>query len=295
MSWTNYHSHSNFCDGKYKPAAYIAEAITQDFLAYGFSSHAPLPFDTPWSMKQRDISGYFMEIARLKKSHQDKIQIYYGLEVDFIPGTMGPRNTFIRDLGLDYIIGSVHFVDTYLNGRNWEIDGTPTAFMRGLRHIFNGDIRKAVTRYFELTRQMLTEECPDVLGHLDKIKIQNTAHPFFDEKEDWYQEEMMKMLQTIAQSGVILEVNTRGLYKNRASDLYPSKWVLAHAHELNIPVTINSDAHHPREIAGQFTYAANVLREVGYESVHILLDSKWQPCGFDTQGLQVCAYAEDAK
>jgi histidinol-phosphatase (PHP family) len=57
MSWTNYHSHCHYCDGKYEPEKYIESALQQGLLAYGFSSHTPLPFETTWAMKDEALQN----------------------------------------------------------------------------------------------------------------------------------------------------------------------------------------------------------------------------------------------
>ncbi|PSR55851.1 histidinol-phosphatase [Adhaeribacter arboris] len=286
MPWTNYHSHCAYCDGSDAPAVYVEEAVNQGFTAYGFSSHAPLPFPTTWSMKMEKLPAYIAEVKALQSQYVSQIQIYAGLEVDFIPGLMGPKSKFIQAADLDYTVGSVHFVDTLPDGRHWEIDNKPAVFAEGWEQIFKKDTRAAVTRYFELTRQMVREQCPTLVGHLDKIKMQNTSTFYFAETEDWYQAEVVKTLREIAAAGVIVEVNTRGLYQNKTTEVYPGRWILAQMQQLNIPVTINSDAHKPSEIAGKFDYAAELLLETGYQQVQVLLDGEWQPVPLTSSGIQ---------
>ena len=285
MPWTNYHSHTHFCDGKLGPEAYAAEAARQGLRAYGFSSHAPLPYNVAWDMRPESVATYLAQIAQLQADYQGKLELYVGMEVDFVPGRLGPQHPSIRSLGLDYCIGSVHFVDAFPDGTGWEIDGTHQVFLRGLQEIFAGNVRRAVGRYYELTRQMVEQEPPTVVGHLDKIKIQNEGGRLFSETEPWYQQEVLATLQAIARAGLLLEVNTRGIYKHKTPELYPSRWVLAWALNLKIPVTLNSDAHHPLEITEQFSYAAGVLQEVGYTHLHSLQENRWQPFRFTAQGL----------
>ncbi len=286
MPWTNYHSHTDFCDGKYPPASYANEARRQGFAAYGFSSHAPLPFACAWCMERQAVSEYFADIQILKAKLPGRMQLYRGLEVDYIPAVAGPQSPFIRDLDLDYSIGSVHFVEAFADGIRWEVDGPHPQFLRGLHGIFGNDIRRAVTRYYELIRQMVVEEKPDVVGHLDKIKIQNQSAPLFDERDDWYREAVAETLRTIAGSGLVMEVNTRGLYKKRAAETYPSRWILEQAHRMGIAVTLSSDAHHPREIAGCFAETAQMLREIGYRTLQILWNGTWQPAAFNENGVE---------
>lgn len=47
---TNYHSHSLYCDGRANMEDFIRFALSEGFTSYGFSSHAPLPFSTAWTM-----------------------------------------------------------------------------------------------------------------------------------------------------------------------------------------------------------------------------------------------------
>ena len=287
MYWTNYHSHSEYCDGTDKMEAYLHEAISQKVKVYGFSSHAPLTFPVKWCMRYDKVSQYLEDANHLKQKFSDLIEVYVGMEVDFIPGVTGPTSSFISSLKMDYVIGSIHFVDRFQNGQLWEIDGKTSVFKDGLKEIFKGDIKKVIRRYYELTRQMMDEQCPEIVGHLDKIKIHNRKTQFFDENEKWYQKEVIKTLKTIADSGSILEVNTRGVYKKKSSETYPSTWVLELAKDLEIPVMINSDAHHPAEITAQFKETAKTLKKVGYQEVKILLDSKWQYRPLHKDGIEV--------
>ena len=48
---TNYHSHSLYCDGRASMEDFVRFALSEGFTSYGFSSHAPLPFSTAWTME----------------------------------------------------------------------------------------------------------------------------------------------------------------------------------------------------------------------------------------------------
>jgi len=255
---------------------------------YGFSSHAPVPFfDCKWAMKLDELESYVDEIYRLKQKYEERIEILLSLEVDFIPEKMGPRADFLQTAGLDYTLGSVHFVDAFTGGKGWEIDGPLDVFKKGLHEIFDGNAEAAVKRYYELTREMIADDCPDIVGHLDKIKMQNVREHFFSEDEKWYREEVMNTLEVIAKTDAVMEVNTRGLYKKRATETYPSKWVLDEALNLDIPVQINSDGHVPTEILGEFETAAATLLEVGYDSCVILIDGEWAEVGLTKDGYEL--------
>ena len=283
--WTNYHSHTKYCDGTDEPKVYAEAALAQGMAAYGFSGHSPVPFENNWSMKAHDIPAYIEDVNKLKAEYEGRLDIYLSMEVDYLPGITGVKDYFIAKLGLDYTVGSVHFVNAFEDGKPWEIDYTTTSFENGLNEIFGGDIKKAVTRYNELTRQMLAEECPNIVGHVDKIKMHNKVKPFFSESDAWYRDEVMHTLTDLAKTGAIMEANTRGIYKKYSDETYPSAWIFKEAKKLGIPVMINSDSHVPREITGEFEKAATMLLDSGYKEVRVLLGGKWHDKALTTQGI----------
>lgn len=279
MSLTNYHSHTHYCDGKAAPEVYVREAIKKGLKSYGFSSHAPVPFPCKWAIPRSKTKEYIAEIQELKAKYSGEIDLYVGLEVDYIPGRITPKNTFIRSLQLDYTIGSVHFVGNWSDGKPFQADGTHVQFLKGLREIYNNDAKKLMTHYFKLTRDMVTLACPDIVGHLDKLKIHNEKGKLFSERSDWYVFEVLKTLDVIQKSGAILEVNTRGIYKKKTSELYPSKWILEYVKDMEIPICLNSDCHHPNEITKGFEGAVEVLKEVGFEEKMVLEEGAWVAVG----------------
>lgn len=275
--WSNFHTHCNYCDGK---------GVFKDFLtshniqSLGFSSHAPLPFDCPWSMKTENLVNYLQEIKQLAKVEK-YIELYAGLEVDYIPALTGPHN-FKQ---VDYTVGSIHFVDKLPNGSHWEIDGMHTLFLEGLKSIFNNRYRDAWSRYFELTREMIRNAPPTLLGHLDKMKIQNIDHKFFDEQEIWYRDEMKQTIDTLKGTDIIVEVNTRGLYQKKSLTTYPSPWVLVLLKAAGIPITLSSDAHHPDQLTQEFPETAHLLNKIGFKKLSILTEGEWKEVNFNENGL----------
>lgn len=279
--WSNFHMHSKYCDGKGELMDYVQQAKSLQMISLGFSSHAPVPFDSKWCMKKEDLPEYLHTIDALKKTVTG-IELYKGLEIDFIPDVISVAQFEDR---LDYTVGSVHFVDATPAGDPWEIDGLHTVFLDGLDRIFNNDSRAAFSRYFELTREMVQTAPPSIIGHLDKIKIQNPDEKFFRESDTWYQDEIQKTLDVIAGTSCIVEVNTRGIYQKKSKTTYPSPWVLERIHKKKIPVTISSDAHHPSDIINHFSETAALLQDIGFTSMSVLHEGNWQPFSFNTHGI----------
>lgn len=279
-SWTNFHSHTFYDDGKSPLEEYIIAAIEQNVKSYGFSTHSPVPFHSTWNMKMENYREYLAEITRLKEKYQGQIQIYAGLEVDFIEGRCGVH-TFPE---LDYSVGSVHYVNQFEDKSYWEIDYTKKHYDKGLQEIFGGSIQRAFQRYIDLNIKMLEEDTPTILGHLDKMKMHNSTGKWFEEGEKWYRDLMLNYLEVVKASGVIAEVNTRGLYKGYA-ELYPSHWILEMINEMNIPITLSSDCHTTSEITKGFNETAKLLSNLGFKKMSVLWDNEWQPFSFNDKGI----------
>jgi len=144
----NFHKHTNFSDGSHHPEIYIERAIAQQLIALGFSDHAPFPYKNSWSIEDQTLDDYILEIKQLKKLYQVELQIYCGIEVEYIPNLVSVNDPLFENPNIDYTIGSIHYVDHFEDGTPWSIDGTEAIFKRGLQKIFKGDIRAAVYRYF---------------------------------------------------------------------------------------------------------------------------------------------------
>lgn len=279
--WSNFHMHSKYCDGKGELKDYIEQARSLQMISVGFSSHAPVNFACKWCMHAENLGDYLQEVEMLKSSIPE-IDIYKSLEIDFIPGRISPAQFKDR---LDYTVGSIHFVDEWPDGTPWEIDGQHSLFLEGLEKNFKGDIRLAITRYFELTREMVQTAEPTIVGHLDKIKIQNPSNKFFTENDPWYQSEVKRTIDVIHKSNCIVEVNTRGIYQKKTTDTYPSPWILKILHEKNIPITLSSDAHHPSDIINHFAETAVLLSDIGFKSITVLHEGRWKPFSFNAHGI----------
>jgi histidinol-phosphatase (PHP family) len=273
----NLHTHSKFCDGTGDPEDYVKEALAKEFNTLGFSSHAPVPFKNSFAIKDdQELLEYCKTIRDLQVKYKDQVSILLGLEIDYIEGITREFNDFRQRYGLDYTIGSVHLVKNGNDDRLWFIDGPRVeSYDDGLKNIFGGDIRSAVTTYYRQLNQMVTDQKPDIIGHLDKIKMHNKDR-YFREDETWYQSLVMDLLDTIKETGSVIEVNTRGIYKKRCNELYPGQWILKEIKEKGLPLTLSADAHKPEEIDGYYPEALKILREIGFKSLVCYGESGWK-------------------
>jgi len=284
MPFSNYHTHCNFCDGRGTPRQIVEQAVALGMKSIGFSSHAPLPFPASWTLTVANLPIYCKEIIELKEQYRGRIEVFLGLEIDYIPGRTGPNYPHFNNLGLDYRIGSVHFVGRFADGKHCAVDSR-NSFPKGLSEIYQGDIRRLIEDYYALVRRMVRTDCPDILAHLDVFKLNNGNGGEFSEDEPWYRQVVVQTLDVVAESGVILEVNLGGINKGLIDAPYPSEWIIALCFERGIPVTISSDAHRPEHLTSGFSEAARALLDIGYREIMVLDENGWRPCSFTSEVL----------
>ncbi|MCD6397162.1 MAG: histidinol-phosphatase, partial [Spirochaetaceae bacterium] len=263
MLKTNYHSHSEFCDGTGLLEEYVTSAINKEFDIFGFSGHAPLPFKNDWTMSKKDLLPYLIETKRLKENYKNDIELKIGLEIDYIENKMTPADKFYQDLELDFIIGSVHVLPDKNTGEYLGVEYTKKEMEQLINDTYGGNARQLVKEYYRLLRSMSSNGGFDIIGHIDVIKKTNVNSIYFDETEKWYKDEIELTLQYIAKNKQILEVNT-GQVLNNPERIYPSPWILKMANEYDIPIMLNSDAHRPERLDNYFDEAKAIILDAGY-------------------------------
>ena len=212
---TNFHTHTNYCDGKHSVEEIVRDAVLQNISQLGFSSHAPLPLPTQWSLlDDQEFEKYVNEIQSVQKMYQNKIEIFKGIEADYIPGMTKDFQYLKQKFELDYVIGAVHLVRPDFSDEVWFIDGKTSYFDKGIEILFGGDAKRAAQTYFRQIKEMITVQKFDIIAHFDKIKMNNSER-YFSESDQWYINEAEDVLQLLKQRGIILEINTRGFYQKK--------------------------------------------------------------------------------
>ncbi|NDP19889.1 MAG: histidinol-phosphatase [Paludibacter sp.] len=284
MYWSNYHSHCTFCDGRSSMEDFVKFAIAKGVKSYGFSSHAPLPFLTKWTMVEDDFSEYKLEFERLKQKHNKEIDLFLGLEVDFIENYSSVQNVFFQDIQLDYLIGSIHYLDKLPTDEFWCIDGEFTEFDKGLKILFDGDIQFAIKRFYEVSTLMIEKGGFDIVGHCDKIALNSQHYDGFHPMENWYMNLVGDLLQKIKEKNLILEINTKSLTDRGIT--YPNQEFYSLINEMQIPIIVNSDCHYPTNVINGFESTFKTLKNIGFKSMQLLKNSKWETIEFDEKGLR---------
>lgn len=255
----NFHSHTQFCDGRADMSTMADAACSAGMKAWGFSPHSPVNVESPCNMLSVDVSLYIKEASRLREAYAGKMEIFAAMEIDFISREFGPHIGYFRELPLDYRIGSVHFVPTQ-KGEPVDCDGSYERFARNLQAKFQGDLRYVVEKYFGQVLEMLSLGGFDMLGHADKIAGNAALAQSGIEDEDWYADLIRQTFDAAESAGVAVEINTKSL--DKLGRFFPAcRWWS----EIpgNIDIVVNSDTHFPDLVNAGRREALAALRQSG--------------------------------
>ena len=238
------HNHTTRCNhAEGTIDEYITKAIELGIDIYGFSEHAPMTFDPKYRLAFNEMQAYTQDVLSARDRYQGQIEILLGYEVDYLPGHMDER---VLNADVDYLIGSVHFIN------KWGFDNPE--FIGGYE---GQDIDSIWQEYFDAIEAMAKMGRFDIVGHLDLIKV----FKFLPKKD--VRLIAKNALQAIKQSNMVIELNAAGLRKP-IQEVYPSAPLLEVAYELDIPITFSSDAHAIDQIGFSYEQTTELAKCVGY-------------------------------
>lgn len=273
MDLCNYHSHCDFCDGKAPAETFVKAAIAAGFHSYGISSHSPLPFRTKWSLDRENVPAYLREVDRLKSKYGHDIELYVGMEIDYLDDLWNPSIVYFQDLPLDYRIGSVHFVKNS-EDKLMDMDGPLDEFRINLHNLFGGDLRCLVEAYFDASMRMVEAGGFDFIAHADKIAMNASLVDPSVVEESWYKKRILEYFTLIAEKNLMMEVNTKAY--RRLGMMFPDRRYFKWLNEHGVRFLVNSDCHLPEFVNDGRALAFEWLREVGVKSTMRLLKGKWE-------------------
>ncbi len=249
MLLLDYHTHTKLCKhATGELNEYIEYAIQLGLNEIGCSEHIPMPdgFDAAHRMSLGEFTGvYTQAFLAAKKKYSDRIDVKWGIEAEYFPGTEKYVGDFIEAHGFDYVIGSVHFLG------EWGFDNPTDVWRYDVR-----DIDDIYREYFAALADSARSGLFDVVGHCDLVK--KFGHRPSHDMTPAYRD----ALRAIRKADMCIEINTSGLRKP-ARELYPGREILAMAKELGIPLTLGSDAHQPDDVGRDFDVAYPLLKEFG--------------------------------
>ncbi len=197
------------------------------------------------------MDNFNWPLAREVAKDYPEVTVRFGVEVDYRHDQETEIRAFLPTLPCDFRIGSVH------NIGEWNFDHPDSR-----ADFDHWDLDELYRTYFAEVAACAATHLFQIIGHLDLIKI------FGHRPKGDVVELAGVALRAIAEAGVAIELSTAGL-RRPVEETYPSLPLLSRAYQLNIPLTLSSDAHRPEEVGAEVDQAARIARQVGYRTVTV--------------------------
>ena len=252
------HSHTVYS----KHATGSVDELVRASIAAGVSiltitDHAPFSIDRDNRLLASELDHYFADIEKARLAYQGQITLLRGLELDYMPGTEAYSRDMLARYPVDFVIGSVHYV---------EVPGEPMVKVWELPRLAG---EAFLDRYFAYLEGLVECGLFDAVGHADTLL---RGLP-----EEVYLRRFEPLLKPLARSGMAFELNASGLRKTslalqtgqevRGLWSYPSRQLLPMLISHGVPLTIGSDTHASQDAGAGLAELMNVLRPLGLQRV----------------------------
>ena len=261
MQKTDTHTHTHYSHhGTGTAKEVVAVAVAKGLTTIALTEHLPLPdsvnTDGSFAMFVSEVESYLASVQEAREKYP-QIEVLCGFEVDWREGAQQYILNLLSRYPHELLLGSVHML-TEADGSHWEFDHP--AYISGWDKY--GEER-VWQRYFELWRDAVQSAVPFTLMAHPDLPKKLGFKPTFNTRELY-----AAMAEVAAAAGVMVEVNTSGLYKPIA-ELYPAAELLKAFAEAKVPCSVSSDAHAPREVGRSLECAWAAMREAGYREVTV--------------------------
>ena len=254
MILSDLHNHTYLCNHAVGTVdEYVQEAISKGISIFGFSDHAPMNFDEKYRMNFEQMDEYEKMVKDASIKYKNKIDIRLAYEVDYIDGYVDER---VLNRDVDYLIGSVHFVD------KWGFDNPE--FIGKYDEMDINDIWK---KYFDSIEEMAKTKKFDIVGHFDLIKVFK-YFPTIDIKTL-----ASNAINAISEANMAIELNGAGLRKP-VKEAYPSLDLLKEIKKHGIEISFGNDAHEVSQVGKYSKELLSLAKEADYKSCVSFRDRK---------------------
>ena len=248
----DYHVHTKWCDhatGEMRD--YVEAAISRGLTEVGFAVHMPITIPIPEKLylTKDEMALYVAEGRRLQEEYAGRVRILLGGECDYAPGQEAEIEDAISAHPLDYVYGSVHFIDGWAHDcpeyrDRWEA----------------GNVASIYRRYYKLLADAAASGTYDILAHFDLVK------KFGYRPEEDVTDAEAAACDAVAEAGMAVEISTGGFAKP-VGEQYPSERILRMLREREVPICFGSDAHEPGRVADRFDEVHRLAHEIGWTTV----------------------------
>lgn len=242
----DYHMHTYLSDGRDSHEQMIASAAFRGIQEIGFTDHVSIK-PVGWAMPIENIEHMISRVHAVQAENNTGVLVKFGVEMDYFFGMERQIQEIISKIPVDYVIGSVHFIDSW----NFDTD---------VAEYDSTDINRFYRQYFKAVQQSAKSKLFDIIGHCDLAK-KFAYYPTFP-LDVLYDE----AAQVFKKTDVVVEINTSGRAKP-CNEFYPSAQFLERLAYYKVPVTLGSDAHVEQNVGQFFDDAIAELKALGYKEI----------------------------
>jgi histidinol-phosphatase (PHP family) len=242
----DYHLHTYLSDGRDSHEMMVESAAFRGIGEIGFSDHVSIK-PVKWAMTPDRIDDMIKRVQYIQGLDNQGVTVKFGVEMDYFYGMESQIQAVIDQLPVDYVIGSVHFIN------DWNFD-------TDIAEYDTVDLNKFYHQYFTAVQQSAKSKLFDIIGHCDLAK-KFAYYPTFplDELYD-------KTAQVFKNADVVVEINTSGRIKP-CNEFYPSIQFIERLAHYKVPITLGSDAHVEQNIGQFFNEALAEIKALGYKEI----------------------------
>lgn len=252
----DYHVHSNHsCDGKSTIFETCQKAIELGIEEIGFSEHMDFePKD--WGFGFFNYERYSSEINSAQEFFEGRLVIRRGIEVDYQYCFEDDVREWLQNKRFDFVIGSVHYLNHEFISR---------------RLVVEKDLGEIYHAYFDGVKQSIESRLFHVVGHFDLVGRYVEDEKFRLKRSDYW-ENVKMTLEEIAEKGLYLEINSKGL-SEPLGDMIPGKEIVnEYVKNGGKLISIGSDAHSIEEVGSGIEEVMDFLANSYGNEVKLLFE-----------------------
>jgi len=238
--------------------AYVESATRNQVSILGFAEHGPAchPHPKYRGLEPPEIEAYVLEVQKLKDEFSGQIQIFCGLELDYMPAKLEYYQDLKQNHPFDYFLASVHLVD------DWHVDD-PESLPKSKHR--NADPPTLYWLFYQQVMAAADTGLFQALSHIDYIR-RSLPHPP-GQPPEFAHDLFAEVANEISASGIAVEVNTRGMFIPSSAEFHPTAPLLQQLIRAGARFTLGSDAHEANRVGDALAQAHSLLRNLGVESL----------------------------
>lgn len=244
-------------------------AVAFGYTTFGVTAHSPavdakflyqeeIDVNLGVSELAQNFRDYVSACSKLVDEYSDRLEVLLGAEVEVVPeSTFGDAAAALRrEHGLDYLVGSVHWVDEL------PFDTDQDDFDKAVAN--RGGLEPFVLRYYELVGQMVDRVNPEVIGHFDLPRLFCEGAPELESQS--VKRAVKGLLENMLAAGTIIDLNTGALSKRLASP-YPAPWIVKTAQDMGVPFCFGDDSHSVTQVGAGIEQGRQYLLNLGIDTI----------------------------